>query len=796
MTPLRQSRKCVCRSWTGSSSLRMAINMAKFPHLSHWGAFSAEVAGGNLVAVHPDPADPAPSPILDNYLNTPRHPTRIAAPMIRRGWLEDGPGSDARRGSDSFVPVSWERAMALLAAELSRQYRKNGASSIFGGSYGWASAGRFHHSQSQLHRFLNCLGGYVRSVNTYSLAASEVLLPHVLGVDAFDYSLREATPWSEISEHSELIVAFGGLPLKNAQIAGGGVSSHQVSGYIESMARRNVAFVLISPLRDDLPLDIPVSWMPARPGTDVAVMMALAYVLIREEWHDRRFLDKYCVGYPVLENYLLGIPDGQPKTPEWAERISGIDAHEIEVLARRMAERQTLITTTWSIQRAQFGEQPVWMSIALAAMLGKIGLPGTGFGHGYGSSAVTGARYSGSMPSLPQGRNPIDDFIPVARIADMLLTPGATYEYNGNRRKYPHARLLYWCGGNPFHHHQDLIRLRRAFQCAETIVVHEPFWTSTARHADIVLPCTMTLERNDIGGGSNGNVLFAMHRALEVRNGARNDYDIFSELAARLAVGEQFTEGRTESAWLRHLYETWRAKSCGVLKKLPSFEEFWQTGRVALEVVSPTKQIFLEAFRRDPAAARLKTPSGLIELFSGTIAAFGYEECPGHPVWRKPDDVPDGSGGPFPLQLVANNPASRLHSQLDPGVTSHKSKVAEREPVRMNPADAAQRGIRAGDIVRVFNSRGMCLAGAVLTDALMPGVVQLSTGAWFDPQNIEGFGEGCVHGNPNVLTRDRGTSRLAQGCTGQYTLVEVEVFRGTPPEVKAHQPPLIGQIES
>ena len=133
----------------------------------------------------------------------------------------------------------------------------------------------------------------------------------------------------------------------------------------------------------------------------------------------------------------------------------------------------------------------------------------------------------------------------------------------------------------------------------------------------------------------------------------------------------------------------------------------------------------------------------------------------------------------YPLHLVANNPTTRLHSQLDVGAFSQASKVQGREPIRMHPADAAHRGIRDGDVVRVFNERGSCLAGAVVTDAVRPRVVQLATGAWYDPLDPADPDAMCVHGNPNVLTFDRGTSKLAQGCSGQHALVEVE--RGPAP---------------
>ncbi len=199
----------------------------------------------------------------------------------------------------------------------------------------------------------------------------------------------------------------------------------------------------------------------------------------------------------------------------------------------------------------------------------------------------------------------------------------------------------------------------------------------------------------------------------------------------------------------------------------------------------------LRDFRRNPDKSPLPTPSGKIEISSAAIAGFNYPDCPSHPVWLPSSE---GPGSPpaarYPVWLIANQPATRLHSQLDFGAVSQAAKVRGREPVRINPQDAAARGIRDGDIVRLFNGRGACLAGAVVSDALRLGVVQLSTGAWYDPENPAAEAPLCVHGNPNVLTADVGTSRLAQGCTGQLTRVEIERFEGPLPPIKCFDPPI------
>jgi len=217
----------------------------------------------------------------------------------------------------------------------------------------------------------------------------------------------------------------------------------------------------------------------------------------------------------------------------------------------------------------------------------------------------------------------------------------------------------------------------------------------------------------------------------------------------------------------------------------PDFAEFWEAGELTLPTL-PWDGGPLRAFRRDPEEAPLPTPSGRIEIVSATIEAFGYADCPGHPAWLPPREP---SAQRFPLWLIANQPATRLHSQLDFGAASQAAKIGGREPVRIHPQDAAARGIKDGDVVRLFNDRGACLAGAVLSEALLPGVVQMATGAWYDPIDPAAEAPLCVHGNPNVLTRDIGTSRLAQGCTGQLCRVEIERFAGPAPPIRAFEPP-------
>lgn len=763
------------------------------PTTSHWGAYLAREGPDGQLQVAPHPADPAPSQLLGNVAGSLRHPTRVAKPVIRRGWLENGPGPTDARGREEFVEVDWDTAVDLVAAELDRIRRTHGNQAIFGGSYGWASAGRFHHAQSQLHRFLNTIGGYTSSRDTYSNGTSSVLLPHLVG--EANTLLRRADTWQTIMAHADLLVAFGGLPAKNVSVTPGGVTRHSTSAALRELGDVGVELAVISPLADDVPRTPRARWYPVTPGTDVALMLGLAHTLLTENRHDQAFVDRYCVGFDIFADYLLGrsnprhLPAADTvKDADWAAQVCGIPAEEIRVLARRMAAGRTLVTVSWSLQRIEHGEQPVWAGLALAAMLGQIGLPGSGFGHGYGSMGDVGD--SGPiirLPHLPAGANPVSTFIPVARVADMLLHPGTGYDYDGRRYTYPDIRLVYWAGGNPFHHHQDLNRLRRAFGRPDTIVVHEPHWTATARHADIVLPVTTTLEREDIGAGRRDTHLIAMHRVVEPFGQARDDHDIFAGLAGRLDVAEAFTQGRTPREWLEQLYRVWRTGLRADGHEVPDFAEFWAAGQWRLpEGRSPGTPF--AAFRADPVGHRLATPSGRIELFSETIAGFGYPDCPGHPVWLAPQDTPS-----FPLHLIANQPRTRLHGQGDVGAVSQASKVDGREPIMLHPHDAAARGIVDEDVVRVFNDRGACFAGARLSADVTPGVVVLATGAWFDPLDDPGQPGGavCLHGNPNVLTADRPTSLLSQGCSGQHARVEVRRCTEPPPPVRYSTPPLI-----
>ena len=761
---------------------------------THWGTYRAKVNNGRVQELLAFEKDADPSPIGSGIIDVQDGPTRIDAPMVRKSWLEGGPGCRPElRGVDPFVEVSWDKAHKLVARELERVRTQYGNNSIYGGSYGWASAGRFHHAQSQLHRFLNCIGGYTRSKFTYSFAAAEAMIPHILG--SFREFLDTCTSWESIRENTKLVVCFGGVPLTNGQICQGGTGNHVQRDGLLSAAAANIRFVNISPLRSDLLDEVDGDWLALRPNTDVALILGLAHTLEVEGLSDRSFLNRYTEGFDKFLPYLMGQTDGVVKTADWAANISEIPAETIRKLARRMAAERTMISVSWSLTRQDHGEQPFWAAIMLASMLGQIGLPGGGFGFGYSATNYIGNHHT-VIPgvSFPQGQNAVKNLIPVARISDLLLHPGEPFDFNGTRYQYPETKLVYWAGGNPFHHHQDLNLLMQAWQKPDTIIVNEWCWNSLAKRADIVLPCTTTLERQDIAMTPKDPYVVVMQKLTEPNGKARDDYDIFAGIAEEMGVGETFTQGRSQLDWQRWIYEQTQeqAETAGIT--MPGYEAFLQEGWFKLD--DPVKPIvMLENFRADPVANPLNTPSGRIEIFSKTVAGFGYDDCPGHPAWQEPYEWLGNADPNWPLHLISNQPKDKLHSQMDHGQVSKAKKVNSREPIHINPNDAAVRDLKNGDVVKVHNARGACLAGVVIDTGLRSGVVQMSTGAWYDPEDPSKPNSLCKHGNPNVLTRDKGTSKLGQGPTAHTCMVNVDLYQKLPPSVTAHEPPEILRIE-
>ena len=758
---------------------------------SHWGTFNVEVEKGKIKTIKPFSEDSDPSNIAEGIINIIDDNLRIKNPMIRKSWLENGPGKKNHlRGKDEFIQVSWSFANQLVARELKNTIKRYGNKSIYAGSYGWASAGRFHHALSQIHRFMNCIGGYTSSVDTYSFAAAEVILPHVLG--SFRDFIYNQTSWESIIKDTKLFVSFGGIPIKNSQIGEGGTGNHIQKKSMLLAKKAGVEFINISPCKDDVISELKSDWYAILPNTDTALILSLCHFLLENDLYDKDFIESYTVGSKRYFSYLLGKSDGIVKDIKWASKICKIPEHKIVNLAKKMSSNKTMISLSWSLTRQQHGEQPYWAGITLACMLGQIGTSGGGVGFGYSAVNSVGNNVTPfKYPSFPQKKNPVLDFIPVARFSDMLLNPNKKFKYNGQVLVYPKIEIVYWAGGNPFHHHQDLNKMIEAWKKPKTIIINEWCWNTTAKFADIILPCTTTFEREDISISSKDNYIVSMEKIIPPVGNSKNDYEIFSDLSDLMGVKEIFTELMDAGEWQEKIYNDCRKVLSKKYKNIPSYKEFRKRKWFKVNKMQNTK-IMLKKFRNDPVKNPLKTPSGKIEIFSDKIKSFNYTNCPPHPAWLEPKEWLGNKRHIHKFHLLSNQPREKLHSQYDQGAISKALKIKNRQTAIINFEDAKELKIKNKDSIKVFNSRGACVCSATISKSLLKGVLIIPTGSWFDPEGTQDKKFKCNHGNPNILTPDIGTSDLAQGPSAHSCLVSIKkVKKESLKEIKAFKPPKI-----
>ncbi|MFV0336258.1 MAG: trimethylamine-N-oxide reductase TorA [Tropicimonas sp.] len=766
-----------------------AVMDGEFVNGSHFGIGYFKVEGGRIVGVRPHEADLKPNEMLDTLPDWVYSPDRIKYPMVRKSFLEKGVDSDrTERGKGEFVRVSWEEALDLVASELKRVKETHGNSSIFGGSYGWRTPALLHNCMNNLYRMLNLHGGYVDDVQTYSTGAIRVIMPYVNG------GPTTGSSWPAIIENTELMVFWGSNPAICSRI-GWQVPNHAGLKYLEEFKATGTQSIVVDPIRNDTAQFLDSEWIAPRQGTDVAMMLGIAHTLIEEDLHDKAFLADYCVGFDKFAPYVMGETDGTPKTAEWASEICGVDAEKIRELARLMASKRTYISMGWSIQRQHHGEQGPWMAFTLACMLGYQALPGGGsdFNLHY-SNYGTPKGTAPIFPGFPAGEAPegLPAPIPVSRVPWAMANAGVEYDYNGTRYTAPDLRLVYWTGGNPMHHHQERNQHIQYWQNPETIIVHDMFWTATARFADIVLPVCTNFEKNDMSMVSDQNVgIVAMKKAIDPLFESKSDYEIFTEIARRLGFEAEYTDGRDEMAWLRHIYSEGQKHGETKGVTLPDFDTFWnEQPYQEFPVTEEAKyEVTQASYREDPLLNPVATPSGMYEIYSRKIEGYNYADCPPHPTWMEPFERLGGAmSDRYPLHVNTQHPMYRLHSQLNNAELRHVYEVKGREPVLINPEDAAERGIADGDIVRIYNDRGQVLAGAVISDTISRSHIKLSEGGWYDPQEPGVPGTLCKHGDVNVLTHDVGTSSLAQGNCGHTALAEVEKFEGEVPEITIFQP--------
>lgn len=761
---------------------------------SHWGVARVHVNGGKIERLEPIEEDLSPSLQLQSFGRQPYNSARIRYPMVRKSFLEKGHKAGGKgRGAEPFVRVSWDKALDLVASELKRVTKAYGPKSIFAGSYGWMSPGAIGNARNLLQRALNVsVGGFTGVLGDYSTGCAQVILPYVIGSNGV---YEQVTSWDLIADKCELVVLWGCDPSVTDDIDWC-TTVHENEGGFRKVKNAGIPCVAINPLKPDTAeyLGDKCEWIAPRPGTDVAIMVAMCHELDKAGKSDNNFLKKYTVGVDKFREYLEGKTDGVEKTAEWAEKISGVPASKIRELALAMREKRSMLMGGWGIQRALYGEQPHWAMVTLAAFCGHIGQPGGGFGFTYhysnGGAATSNAPVLPGIPTMPSSGKSSEpawvtaalERIPVCCFSDCFLHPGKTIDYNGKKITYPDIKFVFWSGGNPMAQQEDVNQVVKAWQKPEVTVVTDIMWTASARHADIVLPACTALERNDITSiGSYSNLGFvAMQKAIEPQWDSLSDFEIYRRLAAKLGHEKEFTEGRDEMAWVKHFYESAAQESAANGVPMPSFDEFWKSGLLTFPIPEENRLYnYFGDFRKNPITNPLGTPSGKIEIYSKTIASYGYKTCPPHPTWMAPTEwlgAKDTKGYPFALLTAKSR--YRLHSQLDSTSSNEYADIQKREPLWIHPDAAKKLGLKDGDIAKVSSRYGAVLTGVYITDRVRPDVVVVHHGAWYCPENPGKPGSLDLHGCDNVLTSGVVSSPLSCGNVANSWMVKVEKYKG------------------
>jgi anaerobic dimethyl sulfoxide reductase subunit A len=690
------------------------------------------------------------------YIRRQHHPDRLKYPMIR----------DGKRGEGKFRRATWDEALDTIAREISRIRDTYGNEAIYV-PYGTGGYNQLNGRQTA-YRLFNMIGGSLGFYNSYSWAAIRQATPYVFGTDITGNQRQD---WI----NSRYIIMWSWNPSEMRD----GTNSE----YFLKKAKENGAKIIcIDPRMSLSAVSLADEWIPIRPGTDVALMSAMAHVMISENLYDKDFVDRYCVGFDQThmpegaeeaesyKEYILGTRDGIPKTPEWAEGITAIPRETIIRIAREYAgTKPAMLYQGYGMQRRAYGETAVIGGCVLAALTGNIGIPG-----GCASGLALQADDGGPLWNVfPTGNNPVKARIPSFLWTEAVLRGKGMTAEEGVRwvdKLDSNIKLIYAVACNAIiNQHSNVNRTAKIMadeSLVEFFVVHEQFMTPTAKFADVVLPVCTQFEMWGLEDGwKYGDEVILMPKILDPPHETKSDYQICSEVADRLGVKEQYTEGRTEREWIEWTVEKYRSTR---FPDIPHLNEFEKSNAGVYSVPITKPEIAFEDFRADPVRNKLPTSSGKIEIFSKKLYDMNKPDViPPVPKYIQEWESPFGpEADKYPLQVIGHHYMSRVHSTHD---NNDMTNEAFPQRIFINELDAEKRGIRDGEEVKIFNDRGAIIMPCRVTNRILPGVINIPQGAWWEPDE-NGTDR---RGNVNMLTSEKWTP-LAFGNAQHTVMAEVE----------------------
>ena len=607
------------------------------------------------------------------------HPERLKYPLKRVG----------ERGDGKYERVGWDEALDAISKKMLEIREEHGATSILNISHSGTNQCSYYHAAC-LDRLLNMSGGQTTLHSHVSNDGAVFAAFHTYGT-VFTANEREDLL------NSKMIIMWGFNP--SDSIRGTNSSYHM------ALARENGARVVsVDPRCTDSTATFADQWIPIRPGTDTAMLVAMAYVIIEENLQDRDFIDKYTIGFDEFKEYVMGREDDVPKTPQWAEEITGVPAATIAELARAYAtSKPAALAAGYGPCRTTHGDQFSRAAATLAAMTGNVGVSG-----GEAGISIFGYPIMTKLMAISGGYGPDNVSVHFNKWADAIL--------EGRAGGYPSdIKMVYSIAGNTVNQLGNVSKADRALKTLDFMVVHEHFLTATARYADYVLPATTHFERNDVfTTGAMGHYITCSNKAIEPYGECRNDIDILADIAARLGI-EGYND-MTEDEWLKQLTSS---------SEIDDWDEFKERG--FLKYKHETPHVAFQEQIEDIEANPFSTTSGKIEIYSQAIADLGEPDVPPIPKYIEPE-TSEGDAD-FPLGLITGHSKKTSNSMFRnvPWV-----KEAEAQEVWINSVDAEARGIENGDKVKVTSSVGATILPARVTERIVPGTVNIDQGIEFE----------------------------------------------------------------